>query len=623
MPRDAGGVYSLHTPGNPVVPETIISSDWANPTLEDVASAMSDSLSRSGKGGMTAPLRGPDGSEGVPTFSFTSELDSGRWRQGPGQIVESIQGQKVVRFRAAGMDQWNPALNGGLGDWEPLTPRDAEGTPFDPAGIALVSTNVQDAIEEVYDATGGVTTADEVTYDDQRVPVYFPAATVQLAIDRLGVDVSAMATDISTLFGDIVILEGDLSIVEAQSLTNAADILVNAGNIQINNDNFIGFYNTEFLPLRTRVDNVEAHNIIQDADITFLLNEQNAQGTRISNNEINISTNANDIFLLDSRVTVNEGDINTIAASWFQGTGVLSVLHGGTGVTNKTGTGAGVHIQDPQLNSPDIYGGNVDGDMLGVTQVSTNNSTRLATTAFVQAAIDSAVSGQDITTGDTANGRYAAVYSGIGTWRVFCWSQGVWATGGTADQLPVTNLAGTVQMSAMYNNDAPVSGTPAVFGTIGPSAFTGYGTLGLGVRWTSMGEATYNSAFANTVPTDRYYNKVTRTEHLEIMHGDWTLDPDVVILPPGNTFWGPPLELNEVLSFDGGNLPLARVPRVISLEETLSILLRAAGVSQASLERALYLDGRGIPGPLNGIDAALDVLVISEGVTLETLVELV
>lgn len=381
MPRDGGGIYSL-PPGNPVVPETIIDTTWANPTMEDLSVALSDSLSRSGKGGMTAPLRGPDGSEGVPTFSFTNELDSGRWRQGPGQIVESIQGTRVVRFRAAGMDQWNQALNGGLGDWEPLTPRDAAGTPFDPAGIALVSTNVQDAIEEVYDATGGVTTADEVTYDDERVPVYFPAATVQLAIDRLGVDLSGVAADVSTLFGDILILEGDLSIVEAQSLTNASDILVNANNIAINNSNFVGFYNTEFLPLRTRVDNVEAKNIIQDSDISALENEQNSQGTRISNNEIAISDNTGDINSNLSKINTNINDINTLENRYTGG--VLEVLHGGTGVTNQTGTGATVHRDTPTLINPQIFDGNLDTDVLAVTQGTNNDSTRIATTAFVQ-----------------------------------------------------------------------------------------------------------------------------------------------------------------------------------------------------------------------------------------------
>ena len=53
--RDSSGTYSLPA-GNPVVSGTIIETAWANPTMSDIASALTDSLSRSGKGGMTAAL---------------------------------------------------------------------------------------------------------------------------------------------------------------------------------------------------------------------------------------------------------------------------------------------------------------------------------------------------------------------------------------------------------------------------------------------------------------------------------------------------------------------------------------------------------------------------------------
>ncbi len=55
MSRNNTGTYALPT-GNPVQFGTLISPIWANSTLNDIATALSDSLSRSGKGGMTAPL---------------------------------------------------------------------------------------------------------------------------------------------------------------------------------------------------------------------------------------------------------------------------------------------------------------------------------------------------------------------------------------------------------------------------------------------------------------------------------------------------------------------------------------------------------------------------------------
>jgi len=55
VPRDNSGNYGLPA-GNPVVSGEVIESVWANTTMDDIAEALSNSLSRDGKGGMRAPL---------------------------------------------------------------------------------------------------------------------------------------------------------------------------------------------------------------------------------------------------------------------------------------------------------------------------------------------------------------------------------------------------------------------------------------------------------------------------------------------------------------------------------------------------------------------------------------
>lgn len=55
MSRDGSGNYSLPS-GNPVVSNTVISSTWANNTLSDVASALTQSVSRDGQTTPTANL---------------------------------------------------------------------------------------------------------------------------------------------------------------------------------------------------------------------------------------------------------------------------------------------------------------------------------------------------------------------------------------------------------------------------------------------------------------------------------------------------------------------------------------------------------------------------------------
>lgn len=55
MPRNAQGVYTLPA-GNPVVPGTLIETTWANPTMSDIAAALTGSLPRDGSAPMTGPL---------------------------------------------------------------------------------------------------------------------------------------------------------------------------------------------------------------------------------------------------------------------------------------------------------------------------------------------------------------------------------------------------------------------------------------------------------------------------------------------------------------------------------------------------------------------------------------
>jgi hypothetical protein len=55
MPRTGNGTYVLPA-GNPVVPSTVIRSDWANSTLSDIAQALSSSISKDGQTTPTANL---------------------------------------------------------------------------------------------------------------------------------------------------------------------------------------------------------------------------------------------------------------------------------------------------------------------------------------------------------------------------------------------------------------------------------------------------------------------------------------------------------------------------------------------------------------------------------------
>lgn len=97
MPRDSNGVYTLPV-GNPVISGTIITSTWANGTCGDIGNELTDSLSRSGEGGMLAPLRLNDGTIGFPGLSWVSEVNSGLYLFGAQDVRFAMAGSDLVKF---------------------------------------------------------------------------------------------------------------------------------------------------------------------------------------------------------------------------------------------------------------------------------------------------------------------------------------------------------------------------------------------------------------------------------------------------------------------------------------------------------------------------------------------
>lgn len=93
--RNASGTYS--TP-NTFVTGTVISSTAVNANFSDIATEMTDSLDRSGKGGMLAALRGIDGTVAAPAFSWTSETGTGLYRIGSSDVGFAISGTKKLEL---------------------------------------------------------------------------------------------------------------------------------------------------------------------------------------------------------------------------------------------------------------------------------------------------------------------------------------------------------------------------------------------------------------------------------------------------------------------------------------------------------------------------------------------
>ena len=108
MARNAAGTYTLPA-GNPVESATTIATSWANPTLEDVATALQDSLSRTGKGAMLAPFKAVSGLSTAPGITFNQEPQSGFYRAGAGDLRVALSGIDIFRLFNGQVQIWIPA----------------------------------------------------------------------------------------------------------------------------------------------------------------------------------------------------------------------------------------------------------------------------------------------------------------------------------------------------------------------------------------------------------------------------------------------------------------------------------------------------------------------------------
>lgn len=106
--RNSAGTYS--NVSGPFIGGTVISKTDFNNQWSDYAAALTDSLSRSGKGGMTSPLLGIDGTVGLPSFAFTAEPGTGIYRRGLHDLGLAVNGAGILHATSSGV-----AVTGTLG----------------------------------------------------------------------------------------------------------------------------------------------------------------------------------------------------------------------------------------------------------------------------------------------------------------------------------------------------------------------------------------------------------------------------------------------------------------------------------------------------------------------------
>lgn len=87
----------------PYIGGTTISTVAVNARFADIEGELTDSLSRSAKGGMLAVLRNVDGTVAAPSVSFTSEPASGLYKAGTGDLRLAVGGVDALKLVAGSL----------------------------------------------------------------------------------------------------------------------------------------------------------------------------------------------------------------------------------------------------------------------------------------------------------------------------------------------------------------------------------------------------------------------------------------------------------------------------------------------------------------------------------------
>jgi len=219
MARDGAGDFTLPLP-DVIAGEDILAS-WANTTMTDVETELTDSLSRTGKGGMSAALKLSSGTISAPGVSFTSEANSGLYRSSAGDIRFAVGGADYWRVTSAGFQQYVSA------SWtSPVVLAGAQtitgAKTFDASPIiGVAGQGIDFAIQTATAATGAATTAEVLSHYEKGT--WTPVLTD--ASDNTS-EGQTYQTQLGSYvrIGSVVFIQGELRMLGLGSLSGFARI---------------------------------------------------------------------------------------------------------------------------------------------------------------------------------------------------------------------------------------------------------------------------------------------------------------------------------------------------------------------------------------------------------------
>jgi hypothetical protein len=106
--RNSSGTMSAIN--GPYAAPNVISSSAINARFSDIESEITDSLDRSGKGPMLAPMRLTNGTNAAPSLTFDSETTAGLYRVSSGILAMTFNGTESSRWTTNGIRAANGAV---------------------------------------------------------------------------------------------------------------------------------------------------------------------------------------------------------------------------------------------------------------------------------------------------------------------------------------------------------------------------------------------------------------------------------------------------------------------------------------------------------------------------------
>ena len=189
MSRNGSGTYTLPA-GTAVSAGGTIESSWANTAFNDLEAELTDSLSRSGNGGMSAPLKLANGSEAAPAIAFTTAAGHGFYYVSATEWRGTAAGTAVTRHvsAASNMDSFQ-VYDTTASAWRTLGTKVAQDT-----------------------------LADRVTVNEGDMTAAEGRLTVNEAdIDTNTASIGTNDTDITAIQGRLTANEADIDTLEAAS----------------------------------------------------------------------------------------------------------------------------------------------------------------------------------------------------------------------------------------------------------------------------------------------------------------------------------------------------------------------------------------------------------------------